>query len=276
VRKLIAGLLLVPLAMTLWAALIYLVPLSDPSGNTELNVVSYNVHLFMNLQNRDTFEEILGGLSRAAPDLLLLQEFPAASSGMDPPRILRKRLELPYWRFFPYHGSSVAGLAVFSRHPILADWEQALPPQSEGRSLGVVRVDVGGRPLNVAVLHLSNSDIRLHGARATMRGELFGENIRTVQTEAVLESLDSLSSEPLILGGDFNTFSFSKAWRRFRRSYNDAFPFWRMFDGTFRFRQEIQVKIDHIFLSRDVKALDAQVLPVQGSDHLPVYARVVF
>ena len=96
------------------------------------------------------------------------------------------------------------GNAVFSRWPIRRAWTLRLPEQYNwyfdrqrrigGRCAVMAELDVGGRPLGVASIHLEN---RTHGEG------------RRLQLEAVLRAAEKLlPGIPVVLGGDLNTNTF--------------------------------------------------------------------
>ena len=96
------------------------------------------------------------------------------------------------------------GNAVFSRWPIRRAWTVRLPEQYNwyfdrqrrigGRCAVMAELDVGGRPLGVASIHLEN---RTHGEG------------RRLQLEAVLRAAEKLlPGIPVVLGGDLNTNTF--------------------------------------------------------------------
>lgn len=96
------------------------------------------------------------------------------------------------------------GNAVFSRWPIRRAWTVRLPEQYNwyfdrqrrigGRCAVLAELDVGGRPLGVASIHLEN---RTHGEG------------RRLQLEAVLRAAEELlPGIPVVLGGDLNTNTF--------------------------------------------------------------------
>ena len=96
------------------------------------------------------------------------------------------------------------GNAVFSRWPIRRAWTIRLPEQYNwyfdrqrrigGRCAVLAELDVGGRPLGVASIHLEN---RTHGEG------------RRIQLETVLRAAEELlPGMPLVLGGDLNTNTF--------------------------------------------------------------------
>jgi len=271
------------LALALAAGLVWLgfwlFPLSFPDGDTRLSVLSWNVHGFHGADTRDTRTLILDGLGAAGADVLVLQEFPVGRWGT----LIQERMRAmgyPHSAHFAYDhsvtNSYAMGLAIYSRHPIARSKETPLQPLSEGRLLALAEIEVDGRMLRVGGVHMPNSDIHLRGKRAMVMSELFGENLRTVQCASLLEELRPFRDGPLVLAGDFNTFPLSSAWRMMRGQYRDAFPVSEWTQGTFSIRENLDVKIDHVFHSRKVRSLGARVMRLGGSDHLPVMAELQF
>ena len=85
-----------------------------------------------------------------------------------------------------------------------------------------------------------------------------------------LMELTSQEKNPFILMGDFNQL--------------DDSPYIITFKEKFKIAMEEEIptftslnpykRIDYIFVSKDIKVLDAKVLNVVASDHLPVYAEI--
>lgn len=80
---------------------------------------------------------------------------------------------------------------------------------------------------------------------------------------------------PLILAGDFNTSPYSASYRYIleRTGLHPAarlLPTWPAWPVVLP-----QVALDHIFLSRTLRATNVGTGPVSGSDHLPLWATIV-
>ncbi|MCA9782345.1 MAG: endonuclease/exonuclease/phosphatase family protein [Candidatus Cloacimonetes bacterium] len=241
-------------------------------GNTELSIVSWNL-MALAEYGREGGDGLLQ-LAPLDPDVVCLQEIPFKRATMQETQLMVGGLE--YWEYFPYEGQNSSGLAIFSRWPIRRSWRQLLPPEEESRVICMCELDVEGRSFYVATVHFPNSDIHDLGVRKTMRNELLGTSMRTIQAEAVVNWLEPWHLLPLALVGDFNTFPFSSAWRRLIRDYHDAFPLNSVFTGTFQANYDIEVKLDHVFLSDKVTALETRIPRIAGSDHFPVFARIQF
>lgn len=243
-----------------------------PEGASELSLVSWN--LMGLLEYGAEGGDGLLQLQPFSPDIVCLQEVPFRRAKVQEAQL--EAVGLVHSQYFPYEGQQGSGLAVFSRWPIVNTWRQALPPEEENRFVCLCEVDVEGRSLFVASVHFPNSDIHDLGVRKTMKDEVLGTTMRTLQAEALVDWLSAWQGQPLALVGDFNTFPFSSAWRRIVRTYHDAFPLKSVFTGTFQANYDIEVKLDHVFLSKNVSAVDTQIPRISGSDHFPVFARIQF
>ncbi len=241
------------------------------SGNSQFRLLSFNVFGMKHSTGIGSQDLVLDGILAMNPDLLVLQECPLGKRFM-PIRLSLEAHNLSYHATFPYHDNNTSGLAIFSRFPIKQSREVELPPASEGRSMGMIQVELDGRELWLGDLHLANSDIHLLGGRASLYNEIFGENLRTIQASAVLAVVENLGEQSLIIAGDFNTFPMSASWRMIRGKLLDAFDPTDWFTGTFQLRPEVEVKIDHIFHTKDLESIEARVLNLPGSDHKPVMA----
>jgi endonuclease/exonuclease/phosphatase family metal-dependent hydrolase len=254
---------------------LYFNPIADPDGNHEITLLSFNVYGFSDGWNQGRLSDLLTGIASTESDILFLQEFPAGLDHGLAVKLFQDQLQLPHWQFYPYDQTGRVGMAVFSRYPIVEQGFVLLPPLNEGRGLGRAVVDVDGSLLELGVVHMPNSDIHRDGNRGSLSREIIGPNLRTIQVDGLLRLLGE-QAHARVIAGDFNTFTLSAAWRGMRSQYHDAFRIPENFHGTFRLRRDIEVKIDHIFLSKSVKALEAKVLDIAGSDHRPVYARIRF
>ena len=240
-------------------------------GNAQFRLLSFNVYGMKHSVGFGSQDLVMDGILAMNPDLLVLQECPLGTR-FTPVRLSLEASGLLHHATFPYHDNKISGLAIFSRFPIRESREVELPPASQGRSLGLVRVEIDNRQLWLGDLHLANSDIHLLGGRASLYNELFGDNLRTIQATAVLAAIEDLGGQSLIIAGDLNTFPLSAPWRIFRSKLIDAFDPANWFMGTFQLRAGVEVKIDHIFHSADLESTEARVLNLPGSDHKPIMA----
>lgn len=187
-------------------------------------------------------------------DILLLQEY---SSRWD------EALETVAARY-PHRVGIVRddsfGTAIYSRVPLLYDqiWEIDELPQTR------VRVALGSGELeiwNVHVLPPRNLDyIRAHSAEMDL-----------------LKDALLLTDTPLLLGGDLNSPGFSPFSRAIQRKYDDAWdlagdgPGATWPNGVFFLPP---LRLDHLYLSRDLTVTEITRGTGAHSDHRPLLATV--
>lgn len=169
------------------------------------------------------------------------------------------------------------GNAILTRHPVLArDWT-ALRPLDDSRTAGMVRIDIGGRPLNVYATHLHHED-NPPGARK--RAEQLADLIAFVRRSA--------GNAPSIVGGDFNVAAGRPELATMEAGFDEAFTRLHPRDPRPTMNPHYFPKqprrIDQVYLERDrLEPLEARiVLDREGapgawpSDHFGLYVRFAF
>ena len=148
-------------------------------------------------------------------------------------------------------GTGTWNLALLARLPILRTDVVPLPvlwPDPVLRALLLADVDVGGTTVSICGAHLPHLE--------------FGAPLITRRLRAGLPPVD----RPAVLAGDMNMWGWTidlmsgAGWRRAVRG-GRTFPATRPL-----------FQIDHVLVTPLVDALDGEVVPVAGSDHLPVRA----
>jgi endonuclease/exonuclease/phosphatase family metal-dependent hydrolase len=147
-------------------------------------------------------------------------------------------------------GDGTWNLAVLSRPPVRSCRVDHLPQlflDPVRRPLVVAELDVSGTALTVCGAHLPHLE--------------FGAPLITPWLRRALPSADA----PAVLAGDMNMWGWvigamtHRSWRRTVRGR--TFPAHRPLVG-----------IDHILVTPQIGVTRAEVVPLQGSDHLPVRA----
>jgi endonuclease/exonuclease/phosphatase (EEP) superfamily protein YafD len=163
-----------------------------------------------------------------------------------------------------HQGDGIAGKALISRYPIVTSLPLELHP---GRPDLVATVDAGGRRLRIVVAHPPPPRLHRSGVRFTdeTRGQL-AELLKIVTT-----------GEPTILLGDFNMLDRHDHHSRlvaagFVDSFREAgdgngFTYPRRYG---KLPLPPVLRIDYVWHSSHLRALDARVGDDAGSDHLPV------
>lgn len=137
-----------------------------------------------------------------------------------------------------------------------------------------------GVPSMHAALHLRSGHlIRLHALHPTPPSPT--ENPTSRERDAELLVIGrSVSKDPgrVIVTGDFNDVAWSPTTRLFRRISRLVDP--RIGRGMFSTFPAslplLRFPLDHVFHSDDFTLIDLEVLPRFGSDHLPMYYRLLY
>lgn len=166
------------------------------------------------------------------------------------------------------------GVFILSRFP-LANPVYNHPDRATSL-FGNAVADVGGAPLGVTVTHFS--------------WPLVSDNAQQKQTGAIAKILPETAG-PMLLMGDFNAPPWSEAMGRvennsglamiggLRRTWLGAYPNPLRFMLTGEiYRADVPAilghQIDHILLSPDIGVEQIEVIPLPGSDHDAVWARI--
>lgn len=237
----------------------------------EVRLMTYNVHGCSGMDGRVSPRRVARVIRGSMPDIVALQEIDLGrrrSRAEDQASIIAHELGMQAV-FCPTitRGEEHYGHALLSAHPMDIVKRARLPhdPTSwwqEPRSAMWVRVEIGGRILNVITTHLG-----------------LGPNERVLQVKALLgeEWIGGIDpDEPVILCGDFNALPGSAPYRLTAARLRDvqAAHGHRPF-GTFSSMQPL-VRLDHIFTTPHFERKRVLVirndLTRVASDHLPLVA----
>lgn len=233
--------------------LLPLLPRSTPatSGRT-LRVASANL-----LAVNETPAALAAELERFDADIYFLQELSAEWD--------EEFERLGFWRRYPFNrritGEDAFGAAIASRlpvHDIEVFWSAELPQMR-----GVLRLD--DRDVDIVNIHL-----------LPPRTQDYTRYYR-LGADALLDIVRRLERRSFIVAGDFNSTPDSNFATRMRDLADDA---WEAGGRGFGFTwpngmfQIPPIRLDHIFVSRDLGVLAARLGEGAGSDHRPVVADV--
>ena len=232
-------------------------PPAEVAGET-LTIMSVNLLA----ENRLT-QPILGEILAADPDILLVQEYPPhwhtaiqAALGARYPHV---RYELRLDSF---------GAAIYSKRPFVGEVELNLPladgPKPQIRAV----VRVAGREVAIYNIHLEPPTLFRFGRQSRQFADL----------------ADLLAAEtlPAIVAGDFNFTPRSRhAAALHRLGFSDAHTLaGRGRGATWPYHHLVPwlpgVRIDHIYLSGQLTAVESRTGVCAGSDHRPVVAELGF
>lgn len=227
-----------------------------------LGVVTYNLRY-----KTDNAAQAVAFLQGFRADVVCLQEVnPEWES------ILRDNLVEFYPYFYLEPAGAAEGLGILSRYP-LSRIRLILPGGDRLTGLGArCRSPLG--EVEIINVHLTPP--------VTRENELkLGLLLSTPKVR--LEEIQTLVSDrrgPTIVLGDFNEGASGKAneWLRKQGFANALEPYdpdtatWKW---HWRFGLTFTRQIDYIYVSPQLQCAGAGVIPLEGSDHLPVYAAVV-
>lgn len=229
----------------------------------QLTFASYNIHKAVGLDRRRDPERILAILHEIDADVIALQEADRRI-GLRESVIPRQLIEdYSHWRAVPlnHRPDSLGwhGNALLVRRDI-AVAEAAIVPLPTLEPRGAIRADLvaGGQRVRVVGMHLDLSGLR-----------------RRQQVRAILAHLGRCGVDcPTVLMGDCNE------WGVRRGSLAEFHAPWRVLDSgrSFPTRRPV-ARLDRIIHSPDWHLVDTGVhhspLAARGSDHLPIFARLV-
>ncbi|MDY6851601.1 MAG: endonuclease/exonuclease/phosphatase family protein, partial [Thermodesulfobacteriota bacterium] len=229
-------------------------PGSGRAGAAAVKVVSFNMGTHK--QPFPTLEQVVQAVRQAGeqPDVLLAQEIPWAVKH----DILAEELGFEHLVSGLKH-KPPSTRAIFSRTPLKNPVLIPLISLGPGSGTGALCATTTIQGLDVLVCSVHLETIRDEMAKGEslttgvilkyVKNELFNENIRSRSVDTLIERLSELEPDKMIIGGDFNTFPFSKAIRKMNAQFDDAF--WlstAFFKGSYvDFSLFIKPRIDFIF-----------------------------
>ena len=252
-------LLALPTAQTImWRA-----PTATEGQGFPVRIMTYNLHNGFNTKGKLNMEEIARVIERNNPDVVALQEVSRGwviSGRADMLEWLSQRLQMPY--VFEPTADRFWGNAILSRYPILAYSRYDLPP----RDLFILRgfitalIDIGNdQKIKVINTHFHH-----------VEGET---EIRQLQSETIVDFLNSIDNNNIILLGDLNA---EPGEQEIATLYQA-----KLLDTAVRLDPELAYtfasdhpsqRIDYILITQDLRVGDVQVPLSIASDHLPVVA----
>lgn len=241
-----------------------------------LRVMTYNLHSAYDTAGRFDIEAIARVIEDSEAVVVGLQEVPRGrliSGVTDELTLLQRRLGFEHVAFFGTTDPTW-GNAILSRFPILEVETQYLPqvgtPLRRGYLGAVVRVE--GRDLLVISTHLQHiNDPAVHDRDPEA-------DLYPVHREQIATILDRWGGrQPAVLLGDFNA---RPGWRQIEEllaaGWVDAWAEAGTGEGLTSPSNDPRFRIDYVFHTPDMTAVDVGVIRSEASDHFPVVADLDF
>jgi vancomycin resistance protein VanJ len=233
------------------------------AGERSFSAMTFNV-----LTTNKDVTAIVGAIRAANPDIVGFQELTRArKAGIS----AALQADYPYHTLLPTERIPAVGL--MSRFPIERVERFPLPPLDFALH-AVLRVD--GARLHVFVVHLSPNGLGRNPVDQYVRlaKERFAQ--RAAEVARLEQTLRALH-EPALLLCDCNLTDTSQAYAQLATSMSDSFreAGWGFGYSSFSRRPPFQAqRLDYVWHSAQLVALEAAVGPDGGSDHRPVVARL--
>lgn len=244
-----------------------MMPADTPPRPRAVKILTYNVHSCIGTDRRLDASRVADAIAETGADIIGLQELDVGrqrTGGMDQAHAIASQLRMDA-HFHPamHVKEERYGDAVLTALPMRLVKAEALPSYGEPRGALWVEIDAFGVELQLINTHL---------------GLWRRERLKQVETLIGPDWLghpDYKNAHRLLIG-DFNSIPSSPAYRRLAESIADVQPEVTRHKPTFPSRYPF-FRLDHIFASRGLRCLGADVLKTPltriASDHLPLVAR---
>ena len=218
--------------------------------------------------------QIAATLRQMRPDVIALQEVLQHEALQNQAQWLAS--ELGYqWHFVSTDAPGKPrryGNALLSRHRILMRGQELLRPVDDNRTVGFVRIDLEGRPLNVYVTHLHWTDA--------------GTVIRATQVADLVRYIGATSAGiPSLVAGDFNAGADAPELALLRQDFADTYGSLHpqgdaITSSTLNLKYFAPRRIDHVFhqcnafapVASEILFTRPDAAGVWASDHFGLYA----
>ena len=226
-----------------------------------IKIMSYNTQSCQNyITDKIDFDAVVNAIKECKADIIGLQEIRDESENEvfeAQARILAEKLGFYFYfaEAIRFSGENPYGNALLSRYPIVTAETVLIPdPEVKGydgyyetRCVLIATIDVGCL-LHVAVSH-------------------FGLN-PDEQINAINTVMNNVREESFVLMGDFNMEPDNPMLQPIKQCLYDTADIFSAPKLSFP-ADDPQVKLDYIFVSKDLKVSDADIPTIMTSDHRP-------
>ncbi len=240
----------------------------------KVSVLTWNIHHGTDHQGRLDLERTAEVIRESGAELVALQEvdrhWSDRSRFTDQARILGEKLDMrvcfaPIYSLDPQKEGEPRreyGLAILSRYPITSFKNHEL---SRISSLEPERGIQSLPGFPEAVINLKGQKVHLFNTHLSW----MDADLRLKEAEEMLDIM-AKADHPVILTGDMNALPGTREIHRLEQEMTDTFKAAGEGDGFTYPVLDPRRRIDFIFSSREIRALDSRVIQDVGSDHYPV------
>lgn len=224
---------------------------NEGSLNTDIKIVSYNIHSGVDKDMFPTLFDIIDFLKNCDADIICLQEVNESAKVGFQVSSLKEELGMN-----SHFGANVVspnsnyGLVTYSKYKIVRQNHIYLSSSKEQRGMLHTVIDVRGKDINIINIHLGTD-----------------KKEQKEQLKELQEFVDKLEGESYIIAGDFNSPDINID--------TNCIDVSKKLDksNTLTFSLGLE-RIDYIFISKDIVPINYRVIIKKMSDHYPIIAKL--
>jgi len=252
---------------------------------TTITVITYNVgNEGLPIPRTEQVAEVVR--RNGLPDLLFVQDAPW--------KIKMKDLagSLGFDHFVSGRGmSSQTHLGILSNLPLSNPDAIRFSDTSNHQRPGALsaNIRIADKTVLLCCVHLESLSRRVNKMRRDsgsalpniirmIRDETLHDTPRVQSVEQLLAWIETKQKDAIVIGGDFNTFFFSRPIRSMNKYFHDVLWFSSdYFSGTYtKLNFPMKPRIDFIFHSKNIECLEAGIIRETAGDHYPIRAVLSF
>lgn len=248
------------LAITFLITLVFALPVhhitSDAAGKTSLRVMTFNTQESNDEFAEKSFQEQLALMRQVSPDILALQETDSTRISLNNNDYVRYFADkLGYYSYYgPKTVAGTYGTAILSKFPLLNTRTVFIYSDKDETGVAEAEVEVAGMRFTIYDVHPDSSDPAMLAFAQTL--------------------LARSQEKPYVIAmGDYNLRDYDAAYQLIASVYTNA---WVSVCPTEISPEGVDMsgdnRIDHIFLSRNLKAVNpTYILPPESATDHPVH-----
>ena len=272
----------------LWSLFSHQMPWQRNRQTTkQLKVMTYNTQAMGIEQNNEQRQQMLQYINDLDADVVCMQEVLVYKNEklltLAKLRAAMSNYPYTYYDFKLYNSKRQFGNVVFSRYPLIN--KQTIRFKSKANISSQCDILAFGDTIRLIVNHLESfhfnkEDLNLEEITNSFQESRFGRkliqanHLRRKQVTALCQAIRQ-SPHPVIVVGDFNSLPISLVYWQMNMGLRDCFAessFGR-YGSTYR-RGFMRARIDYIFHSRKLKAIECKIGEENYSDHYPLIGTI--